>query len=75
MLTRRDIPPGSLVRFPEAVRREYPLSAGTRRHNVGVLIAFDHLGRGNPDKGDPLVLWAGEQKPARMAGSALEIVS
>jgi hypothetical protein len=66
MITRCDIPPGSLVRSKHGSFR--------RREIVGILIAFDHFGRVNPDKGDPLVLWAGEAKPVRMVGSSLEIV-
>lgn len=77
MITRHDIPPGSLVRFNAERRAQYPKSCPawkTRALGVGILVAFDHFGRVNPDKGDPLILWAGEKKPARMAGSALEIV-
>lgn len=77
MITKDDIAPGSLVRFKVAFiaafhGRRVPT---TRAHKVGVLIAFDHFGRVNPDKGDPLVLWVGEKKPVHMAGVALEIVS
>tara|TARA_Y100000310_G_scaffold57177_1_gene52388 strand:+ start:2549 stop:2764 length:216 start_codon:yes stop_codon:yes gene_type:complete len=71
MITKDDISPGSLVRL-KAQRAAYQQK---RAQKVGVLVAFDHFGRVNPDKGDPLVLWVGEKKPARMAGSALEIVS
>ncbi len=78
MITRRDIPPGSLVCFKAnraaEIARRLGLNVSDVRQ-IGVLVAFDHFGRVNPDKGDPLVLWAGEKKPARMAGSALEIVS
>jgi len=78
MMTKDDISPGSLVRFNAAARANQTLGLGIwkrRGAGVGVLIGFDHFGRVNPDKGDPLVLWAGETKPCRMAGSALEIVS
>ena len=71
MITRHDIPPGSLVRFNASIRD----GDSPRSSAIGILIAFDHFGRVNPDKGDPLVLWAGEKKPARMAGAAFEIVS
>ena len=77
MITKDDISPGSLVRFKVAFIAAFRgRRVPTRRaHKVGILVAFDHFGRVNPDKGDPLVLWVGEKKPARMAGSALEIVS
>ena len=71
MMTKDDMSPGSLVRL-KARRATYQQK---RAQKVGVLVAFDHFGDVNPDKGDPLVLWAGEKKPARMAASALEIVS
>ena len=76
MMTKDDISPGCLVRFKAdraAERARLRLSVHARK--VGVLVASDHFGDVNPDKGDPLVLWAGEKKPARMAASALEIVS
>lgn len=78
MMTKDDIPPGSLVRFNDAARANQTLGLGIwkrRAAGVGVLVGFDHFGRVNPDKGDPLVLWTGETTPCRMAGSALEIVS
>ena len=71
MMTKDDISPGSLVRL-KAQRAVYQQK---RAHKVGVVVAFDHFGDVNPDKGDPLVLWVGEKKPARMAGSALEIIT
>ena len=78
MMTKDDISPGSLVRFKadraaEIAHRLGLETGGVRK--VGILVAFDHFGRVNPDKGDPLVLWVGEVKPARMAASSLEIVS
>ncbi len=78
MLTKNDIPPGSLVRFNAMARTNYPQSCPaykTRALGVGLLIGFDHFGRKNPDKGDPLIHWVGEKKPVRMAGRALEVVS
>jgi hypothetical protein len=78
MLTKDDIPPGSLVRFNAEARADYPRSCPgykTRALGVGLLIGFDHFGRKNPDKGDPLILWSGEKKPELMAGCSLEIVS
>lgn len=78
MMTKDDISPGCLVRL-KADRATWRGSSFdiwvARIRKVGVLVAFDHFGDVNPDKGDPLVLWAGEKKPARMAASALEIVS
>jgi len=77
MLTKDDIPPGSLVRFNDAARADYPRSCPTyktRAIGVGLLICFDHFGRKNPEKGDPLIHWAGEKKPELMAGCSLEIV-
>ena len=79
MMTKDDISPGCLVRFKadraaEMARRSWVTGSG-RTRKVGVLVAFDHFGDVNPDKGDPLVLWVGEVKPARMAASSLEIVS
>ncbi len=71
MMTKDDMYPGSLVRL-KVGRAVYQQK---RAHKVGVLVAFDHFGDVNPNKGDPLVLWVGEKKPARMAASALEIVS
>jgi hypothetical protein len=78
MITKDDISPGSLVRLKAPAQLSVGQRAAyqqKRAQKVGVLVAFDHFGRVNPDKGDPLVLWVGEKKPARMAGSALEIVS
>lgn len=77
MLSKEDISPGSLVRFNAAFREHYPRTCPfykTRAQGVGVLIGFDLWGRMNPDHGDPVVWWAGENKPERMAGY-LEIVS
>mgnify|MGYP003625989136 CR=1 FL=1 len=78
MITKHDIPPGSLVRFNAEARARYARSGhrcnGTRAVGVGLLIGFDHFGRKNPDKGDPLILWSGEKKPELMAGCSLEIV-
>tara|TARA_Y100000034_G_C6841543_1_gene380828 strand:+ start:558 stop:788 length:231 start_codon:yes stop_codon:yes gene_type:complete len=76
MMTKDDISPGCLVRFKaDRAAAMKPAAYYPRAHKVGVLVAFDHFGRVNPDKGDPLVLWVGEVKPARMAASSLEIVS
>tara|TARA_R110002020_G_scaffold106132_4_gene247243 strand:- start:90 stop:326 length:237 start_codon:yes stop_codon:yes gene_type:complete len=77
MLTKDDIPPGSLVRFNAEARANQTLQKGIwakRATGVGLLIGFDHFGRKNPDKGDPLILWSGEKKPELMAGCSLEIV-
>ena len=78
MMTKDDISPGSLVRFNSERAARYPRSCPaykTRALGVGTLIGFDHFGRVNPDKGDPLIHWVGEKKAVRMAGGALEIVS
>ena len=76
MLTKDDIPPGSLVRFNAEARANYHRRRLRHRaEGVGLLIGFDHFGRKNPDKGDPLILWSGKKKPELMAGCSLEIVS
>ena len=39
---------------------------------TGMIIGFDHHGRFNQEKGDPLVMFSGET--LRMAGASLEAV-
>ena len=78
MMTKDDIPPGSLVRFNDAARANQTLRLGIwerRATGVGLLIGFDHFGHKNPDKGDPLILWVGEKKPALMAACNMEMVT
>jgi hypothetical protein len=78
LITALQIPIGTLVRIvPDrldiALNSSMAMKAASGK--VGVLIAFDLWGKRNFLRGDPLVLWAGESLPIRMAGSALERVS
>jgi len=74
MMTKDDMPPGSLVRVATALAEAALLLVAPpfwcKPDAVGLLVAFDHWGRRNSDLGDPIVLWAGHHE-VRMSSTAL----